>query len=47
MMNETRRRTEGGFDWSLVAAVYLISGFGLLCIAMARYDPSVSAGMPK
>ena len=46
MMNETRRRTEGGFDWSLVAAVYLISGFGLLCIAMARYDPSVSAGMP-
>ena len=46
MMNETRRRTEGGFDWSLVIAVYLISGFGLLCIAMARYDPSVSAGLP-
>ena len=46
MPRETHRRSEGGFDWSLVIAMYLISAFGLLCIAMARYDPAVSAGMP-
>ena len=46
MMNESRRRTEGGFDWTLILSVYAVSFFGLFCIAMARYDPSVSAGLP-
>ena len=40
MMTETRGTREGRFDWWLVTAVYALSLFGLLCIAMARYVPS-------
>ena len=46
MMMETRGTREGRFDWPLVIAVYALSLFGLLCIAMARYVPSQSEGLP-
>ena len=46
MMMETRGTREGRFDWPLVIAVYGLSFFGLLCIAMARYVPSQSEGLP-
>ena len=46
MPREAHRRSEGGFDWSLLVVMYLISAFGLFCIAMARYDPAVSANLP-
>ena len=46
MMTETRGTREGRFDWWLVTAVYALSLFGLLCIAMARYVPSQSEGLP-
>ena len=46
MMMETRGTREGRFDWPLVIAVYGLSIFGLLCIAMARYVPSQSEGLP-
>ena len=46
MMMETRGTREGRFDWPLVIAVYGLSLFGLLCIAMARYVPSQSEGLP-
>ncbi len=46
MMEETRGNREGRFDWPLVIAVYAISLFGLLCIAMARYVPAETEGLP-
>lgn len=46
MMTETRGTREGRFDWPLVIAVYGLSFFGLLCIAMARYVPADSEGLP-
>ena len=46
MMTENRGTREGRFDWLLVIAVYGLSFFGLLCIAMARYVPSQSEGLP-
>lgn len=46
MMTETRRRSQAHFDWPLLAAVYLLSFFGVLCISMATYDASVSEGLP-
>ena len=46
MMTETRGNREGRFDWPLVIVVYGLSFFGLLCIAMARYVPSQSEGLP-
>ena len=46
MMMETRGTRAGRFDWPLVIAVYGLSLFGLLCIAMARYVPSQSEGLP-
>ena len=42
----TRHRDKGYFDWLLLAVVYALSIFGLLCITMATYDPSVSANVP-
>ena len=45
-LSETRGAREGRFDWQLLTVVYLLSFFGLLCIAMARYDPAVSEGAP-
>ncbi|MBR6185844.1 MAG: FtsW/RodA/SpoVE family cell cycle protein, partial [Clostridia bacterium] len=46
MMTESRRNREGRFDWPLVLVVYALAFFGILCIAMARYQPSVSEGKP-
>ena len=46
MMTESRRNREGRFDWPLVLVVYALALFGILCIAMARYQPSVSEGKP-
>ena len=46
MMSETRRNRDGRFDWPLVAVVYALSIFGILCITMATYVPSVSADLP-
>lgn len=46
MMTESRRNREGRFDWPLVIVVYALALFGILCIAMARYQPSVSEGKP-
>lgn len=33
------RRARAHFDWPLLAAVYLLSLFGVLCIAVAMFDP--------
>ena len=46
MMSETRRNREGHFDWPLVVVVYALSIFGILCITMATYVPSVSENLP-
>ena len=46
MMTETRRRSQAHFDWPLLAAVYALSFFGILCITMATYDVDKSAGVP-
>ena len=46
MMSEARRNREGHFDWPLVVVVYALSIFGILCITMATYVPSVSADLP-
>lgn len=46
MMTETRRRSQAHFDWPLLAVVYALSFFGILCITMATYDVDVSAGVP-
>lgn len=46
MMSDTRRNREGHFDWPLVVVVYALSVFGILCITMATYVPSVSADLP-
>ena len=46
MMSETRHNREGRFDWPLVVAVYALSVFGILCITMATYVPSVSEDLP-
>ncbi|MBR3741673.1 MAG: rod shape-determining protein RodA [Clostridia bacterium] len=46
MMSETRRNREGRFDWPLVVVVYALSIFGILCITMATYVPSVSENLP-
>ncbi|MBQ9265308.1 MAG: rod shape-determining protein RodA [Clostridia bacterium] len=46
MMTETRRRSQAHFDWPLLAVVYLMSFFGILCITMATYDVDVSANVP-
>ena len=46
MMSESRRNREGRFDWPLVLVVYALALFGIFCIAMARYVPSESEGLP-
>ena len=46
MMSETRRNREGRFDWPLVIVIYALSVFGILCITMATYLPSVSENLP-
>lgn len=46
MMTETRWRSRGHFDWPLLAVVYALSIFGILCISMATYDVDASAGAP-
>ena len=38
MLSETRRN-RAHFDWQLLVAVYLLSLFGIYCIASATYDP--------
>ena len=38
MMSESRRRSGGHFDWSLLLVVYALSILGILCITMATYD---------
>lgn len=45
-LTETKRRSRAHFDWMLLAAVYLLSFFGVFCISMATYDLDVSAGVP-
>ena len=37
------RNGESHFDWPLLVLMYLISFFGVLCIAIARYDPTVES----
>lgn len=37
------RNGESHFDWPLLVLMYLISFFGVLCIAIARYDPAVES----
>ena len=46
MMGESRRSREMGFDLPLVLVVYALSIFGVLCITMATYVPSVSESLP-
>ncbi len=46
MMTETRRRSQAHFDWPLLAVVYALSFFGILCITMATYDVDASANVP-
>ena len=46
MMTETRRRSQAHFDWPLLAVVYALSFFGILCITMATYDVDMSASVP-
>ena len=38
MMTESRRRSRGHFDWTLLVVVYALSILGILCITMATYD---------
>ena len=38
-MQEARKRSYGHFEWQLLVAVYLLSLFGIYCIASATYDP--------
>lgn len=45
-MSETRRRSVAHFDWQLLAAVYALALFGILCISMATYDIDASEGQP-
>ena len=45
-MTEARWRSRGHFDWILVAVVYLLSIFGILCISMATFDVDASANVP-
>ena len=46
MMNEGRRNGQGSFAWDIVIVVYALSIFGILCITMATYVPSVSQDLP-
>lgn len=46
MMTETRRRSQAHFDWPILAVVYALSFFGILCITMATYDVDMSADAP-
>ena len=46
MMTETRRRSQAHFDWPLLAVVYALSFFGILCITMATYDVDLSGNVP-
>ncbi|MBR4537697.1 MAG: rod shape-determining protein RodA [Clostridia bacterium] len=46
MRSEARWNRDGHFDWPLVVVVYALSIFGILCITMATYVPSVSADLP-
>ena len=46
MMTETRRRSQAHFDWPLLAVVYILSFFGILCITMATYDVDASGSLP-
>lgn len=39
MYNTSRRRGRAHFDWPIIAIVYLISLFGILCISIAMYNP--------
>lgn len=45
-MSEDRWNRTGHFDWPLVVVVYALSIFGILCITMATYVPSVSEDLP-
>ncbi|MBR1585499.1 MAG: FtsW/RodA/SpoVE family cell cycle protein, partial [Clostridia bacterium] len=45
-MTETRRRSQAHFDWPLLAVVYALSFFGILCITMATYDVDLSGNVP-
>ena len=38
MMTESRRRSRGHFDWTILVVVYALSILGILCITMATYD---------
>ena len=38
MMTESRRRSRGHFDWTILVVVYAVSILGILCITMATYD---------
>ena len=46
MMTEARWRSRGHFDWILLAVVYALSVFGILCIAMATFDVDASMNVP-
>jgi len=46
MMTETRRRSQAHFDWPILAVVYALSFFGILCITMATYDVDLSGSAP-
>lgn len=39
MQNHETRRTKGHFEWPLLAVTYGLSMFGIVCIAMATFDP--------
>lgn len=43
---EASRRSQAHFEWPLLAAMYILSVFGLLCITMATYDIEVSGNVP-
>ena len=45
-MMESTKRMQRHFEWPLLVAVYLLSVFGILCIAMATYDVDASANVP-
>ena len=46
MMTETSKRSRAHFDWPLLAVVYALSIFGVLCITIATYEVDVSDGLP-
>lgn len=44
-ISETRRRARAHFDWQLLAVTYGLALFGIVCIAVATFDPDKGTGL--